>query len=165
VESCALLEIAVLVTDGRLERVLEGPDLVIHQSEAVLAGMNEWCVSHHGKSGLTERVRSSKVSLQEAEEAVLSFVARHTVAGHAQLAGNSVHCDLGFLRRYMPRLAAHLHYRIVDVSSVRELAKRWYPAEMRKAPRKACEHTAKADILESLDELRWLRRTVFKPVR
>ena len=143
--------------------MIEGPDLVVHQPDDVLHAMNAWCVEQHGKSGLTQRVRASTTTLEAAEDAVLAFVAAHTHPGAAQLAGNSVHCDLAFLRRYMPRLAAHLHYRIVDVSSVRELAKRWYPGEMRKAPRKACEHTALADIRESLDELRWLRKAVFKP--
>jgi len=201
VETCAILEIAVMVSDGDLVRqetrgaesttsdapadqgrVIEvtilqtqpsvsdlvpsqGPSLVIHHPEPVLAGMNAWCVEQHGKSGLTQRVRASAITLAEAEAAVLSFVARHTQPQAAQLAGNSVHVDLAFLRRYMPSLAAHLSYRIVDVSSVRELAKRWYPAEMRRAPRKACEHTALADIRESLAELRWLRKTVFKAPR
>jgi len=164
VDVCAIIEIAVLITDGQLGRVVEGPDLVIHQSEAVLAGMNEWCVEQHGKSGLTQRVRESRVSLEEAETAVLAFVAAHTQPGTATLAGNSVHCDLAFIKRYMPRLAAHLHYRIVDVSSVRELASRWFPNHSRRAPRKSMQHTAKADILESLEELRFLRKAIFKPV-
>jgi len=164
VDVCAIIEIAVLITDGQLGRVVEGPDLVIHQSEAVLAGMNEWCVEQHGKSGLTQRVRESRVSLEEAETAVLAFVAAHTQPGTATLAGNSVHCDLAFIKRYMPRLAAHFHYRIVDVSSVRELASRWFPNHSRRAPRKSMQHTAKADILESLEELRFLRKAIFKPV-
>ena len=130
--------------------------------EEVIAGMNEWCVEQHGKSGLTERVRASTVSLADAEAAVLAFVSTHCAAGAAILAGNSVHADLAFIKRYMPRLAAHLHYRLVDVSSVRELAKRWYPNASRRAPRKACAHTAKADILESIEELRFLKKAVFK---
>jgi oligoribonuclease len=148
VDTCHLIEIAVVVTDGQLSRTAHGPDIVIHQSEEVLAGMNEWCVEQHGKSGLTERVRASTTSLAEAESAVLAFVALHADAGSATLAGNSVHCDLAFLKRHMPRLAAHLHYRIVDVSSVRELAKRWFPSASKRAPRKACLHTARSDILE-----------------
>ena len=145
------------------ERVIEGPNLVIHQSDEVLHGMNAWCVEQHGKSGLTQRVRASDVSLAAAEDAVLAFVERHTTAGTAPIAGNTVHCDLLFLRRYMPRLAAHLHYRIVDVSSIHELAKRWYPAELRRQPRKTNAHTAMSDVRESLAELRWLRKHVFKP--
>lgn len=151
VETCALIEIAVLVTDGQLRTVVEGPDLVIAQSEEVLAGMNAWCVEHHGKSGLTERVRASTVSLAEAEEQCLAFVSRFCAHGTAQLAGNSVHVDLSFLKRYMPRLAAHLSYRVVDVSSISALGWRWYPSTMRRQPRKECAHTAKADILESLN--------------
>jgi len=162
VETCTILEIACLLTDGNLETVIHGPEIVIHHSEEVLAGMNDWCIEHHGKSGLTQRVRESTVSLQEAETQVLEFVQRYTLPGCVHLAGNSVHCDLSFLKRYMPNLAAHLHYRIVDVSSVRELARRWFPSDMRKAPRKELRHTAKADILESLTELKWLRKTVFK---
>lgn len=183
VETCALIEIAVLVTDGQLRTVVEGPDLVIAQSEEVLAGMNAWCVEHHGKSGLTERVRASTVSLVEAEEQCLAFVSRFCAHGTAQLAGNSVHVDLSFLKRYMPRLAAHLSYRVVDVSSISALGWRWFPSTMRRQPRKECAHTAKADILESLNgawmwrgvgalesadsilpsELRFLRKHIFKP--
>lgn len=160
--TCVIIEIAVLITDGQLSRVVEGPDLVIHHPDSVLSTMNEWCVEHHGESGLTERVRASQVSLADAEHQVLRFVKQWTGPGQAQLAGNSVHADLAFLKRHMPALAKHLHYRIVDVSSVRELAKRWFPSACRNAPRKTCQHTAKADILESLEELRWLRKTVFK---
>ena len=155
-----VLEIAVLVTDGSLERAIEGPDLVIHHEEAVLASMNAWSEEQHGKSGMTTRVRESKTSLTAAEDAVLAFVELHTPR-HTPLAGSSVHMDLAFFRVHMPRLAAHLHYRIVDVSTVAQLAMRWFPKVMRKAPHKKREHTALADIRESLAELRWLRTHVF----
>ena len=151
VDTCSIIEIAVLVSDGQLRTVREGPDLVVHQSDAVLDGMNEWCVEHHGKSGLTERVRASTVSLAQAEEEVLAFVSRFCAPGSAPLAGNSVHCDLAFLKRYMPRLAAHLSYRIVDVSSISAMGWRWFPSTMRRQPKKECAHTAKSDILESLN--------------
>lgn len=165
VDTCTILEIACLLTDGSLNTVIHGPEIVIHHDEDVLSTMNDWCKEHHGKSGLTQRVRESTVTLREAEAQVLEFVQRYTTAGGAHLAGNSVHADLAFLKRYMPSLAAHLHYRIVDVSSVRELARRWYPADMKKAPRKELRHTARSDILESLSELKWLRKTVFKAPR
>lgn len=142
-----MLQIAVVVTDGRLERVVEGPEIAISHSEAVLAGMNEWCVKHHGDSGLTQAVRDSGVSMAEAEEAVLAFVRQHVpepFVGH--LAGNSVHVDLAFLRRCMPRLVGHLHYRIVDVSSVGECVRRWCPRDFGKGPKKTNAHTAMSDI-------------------
>lgn len=162
VDECTILEIAVVLTDGQLNNVIHGPEVVIHHSDEVLAGMNDWCRQHHEKSGLTDRVRQSTVSMEEAESQMLRFVRKHTQPGCCHLAGNTVHCDLGFIKRYMPRLAAHLHYRIVDVSSVRELARRWFPDLMKKAPRKEMRHTARSDILESLNELIWLRKTVFK---
>lgn len=160
----SILEIAVLVSDGRLAIVREGPSLVVHQPESVLAGMNDWCMAQHGRSGLTGRVRASAVSLAEAEEAVLAFAVAHAgpAPGCTPLAGSSVHQDLAFLRVHMPRLAAHVHYRIVDVTSVRELARRWYPEVLKRAPRRASSHTALADIRDSLEELRWLRAHVFK---
>ena len=161
-DECTILEIAVVLTDGQLTNVIHGPEVVIHQSEEVLGAMNDWCREHHEKSGLTERVRQSTVTMEQAEAQVLRFVRQHTQPGCCHLAGNTVHCDLSFLKRYMPRLAAHLHYRIVDVSSVRELARRWFPNEMKKAPRKEMRHTARSDILESLNELIWLRKAVFK---
>ena len=123
VERDTIVEIACLVSDGDLKRVVEGPALAIHQPEEVLANMNDWCKEHHGKSGLTQRVRESTVSLEEAEQRVLDFVREHTEYQSAQLAGNSVHVDRAFLMRRMPRLLEHLHYRIVDVSSFAEVAR------------------------------------------
>lgn len=141
----------------------QGPNLAIHQSDEVLNGMNAWCIEHHGASGLTERVRDSTIGMQEAEDQVLAFVKKHVPEPKvALLAGNSVHVDLAFLRQCMPRLVEHLHYRIVDVSSIAEVCRRWCPDIARKAPRKIRLHTALADIKESVEELRYYKRTCFK---
>ena len=163
VEKHTILEIACVVTDGKLRQRLEGPDLVIHHPEEVLSGMNEWCVEHHGASGLTEEVRNSRVSMEEAEDAVLAFVREHIPEPKVGLlAGNSVHADLYFLRRYMPRLADHLHYRIVDVTSIMEVTRRFLPSVERRKPRKAAGHRALADIMESIDELEYYQKQVFE---
>lgn len=157
-----IIEIAVLVTDGQLELVAEGPNLVIHQSDELLGQMDEWNQSHHGASGLIDRVRASTVTEAEAEAAVLAFLCAHCPERTAPLAGNSIHQDRRFLRRYMPRVDAHLHYRNVDVSTVKELARRWYPEVAAAAPDKASTHRAMDDIRESIAELRYYRANVFR---
>ena len=125
--------------------------------------MHAWCIEHHGSSGLKQRVRDSTTSMQEAEEQVLAFVLKHVPEPKmALLAGNSVHVDLAFLRRCMLRLVNHLHYRIVDVSSIAEVCRRWCPDIARKAPRKETPHTALADIKESIEELRYYKKSCFK---
>ena len=157
-----VLEIACIVTDGTLDHEIEGPEIAIHQPDEVLEGMNEWCIEQHGKSGLTQRCRESTVGLEEAETRVLEFLQQHTKPGKVPIAGSTVHCDLAFLRQHMPRIAEHLHYRIVDVSSVKELCKRWFPHQWREAPKKVLAHTAMSDIRESIQELRYYRRTIFR---
>jgi len=161
VERCRILEIAVLVTDGALEVVAEGPELVVHQEDGVLAAMDAWNTEHHGASGLTAAVRASTVSEAEAERQVLEFVATHCPPGTAPLAGNSVWMDRLFLRRYMPALERHLHYRIVDVSTLKELARRWAPDVLERLPPKAEKHRALDDIRESVAELAFYRRELF----
>ncbi|KAK9820106.1 hypothetical protein WJX72_006205 [[Myrmecia] bisecta] len=158
-----IVEIACIVTDGDMRTVIEGPALAIHHPESVLTSMNAWCIEHHGASGLTQRVRESTISMQEAEQQVLKFVQRHTEPKLAQLAGNSVHVDLAFLRKHMPLLAEHIPHRIVDVSTVVELARRWFPKAHKQAPKKKAAHTALSDIRESISELRYYRDAVFKP--
>ncbi len=158
--ACRILEIATIVTDGRLEILSEGPDLVVHQPDAVLDTMDEWCTRHHGESGLTEQVRASSVSEAEAERQTLEFLARFTQAGASPLCGNSVHQDRRFIARYMPKLDAFLHYRLVDVSTLKELQRRWYP-ELR-APPKRETHRALDDIRESIEELRFYRAALFR---
>lgn len=157
-----IIEIALLVTEGDLTVVAEGPDLVIHQSEELLGAMDEWNTSHHGASGLTDKVRESTVDEEAAETEVLAFLAKHCVPKRAVLAGNSIHQDRRFIRSYMPRLDAFLHYRQVDVSSVKELARRWYPKTLAKSPRKKETHRAMDDIRESLAELAYYRAAVFR---
>eukprot|EP00455_Lapot_gusevi_P029123 TRINITY_DN3118_c0_g1_i4.p1 TRINITY_DN3118_c0_g1~~TRINITY_DN3118_c0_g1_i4.p1 ORF type:complete len:239 (-),score=33.33 TRINITY_DN3118_c0_g1_i4:37-753(-) len=161
-EKNSIMEIAVLISDGQLVHILEGPEIAIHQSEEMLNNMNEWCIQHHGSSGLTQRCRESTISMEQAEEQVLAFLQKYTAAGVCPLAGNSVSVDRTFLQRYMPRVASHLHYRTVDVSTVKELCRRWFPQELAAAPRKVLAHTALSDIYESIKELRYYRTAVFK---
>lgn len=156
-----IIEIATIITDGRLNILAEGPELVIHQPDALLDGMDEWNRTHHGGSGLTERVRRSKVTEAAAEEETLTFIGRYCEPRTIPLAGNSIHQDRRFLSRYMPRLHDYLHYRNVDVSTIKELAKRWHPEVAHRAPRKSGSHRALEDIKESIAELRYYRRALF----
>ena len=154
-----IIEAAILVTDSALEVVAEGPELVIHQSDELLGAMDEWNTRHHGESGLTERVRASTLSEAEAEARLLAFVEEHCAEGTAPLAGNSIWQDRRFLARYMPRFEGYLHYRLIDVSTLKELARRWRPDVLAKAPTKRGSHRALDDIRESLEELRHYRDT------
>jgi oligoribonuclease len=162
-ETEVILEIACIVTDGALEEAIEGPDLVLHATDEQLEGMVDIVTEMHATSGLSAEVKKSTLTAAQAERKVLEFVAEHVPEpSSAPLAGNSVHADRAFLRRYMPALEAYLHYRIVDVSTVKELARRWYPEAADKAPRKRGGHRALADIRESIDELRYLRSMIFR---
>lgn len=156
-----ILEIATLVTDSNLNILAEGPNLAIFQPEEVLAGMDEWNQTHHGKSGLLDRVRASRESLRSAEEKTLAFVAAYCQPKTSPLCGNSVWQDRRFLDRYMDELNRYFHYRIIDVSTIKELANRWYP----QLPpfKKAESHQALADIRESLAELQYFRKNCFLP--
>lgn len=158
----ALVEIAVLVTDGDLNVLGDGVDVVIHADEAALAAMPPVVEEMHRKSGLTEEIRASRVTVREAEALVLEYVRAHVPeAGTAPLAGNSIATDRGFIARDMPELDAHLHYRMIDVSSVKELARRWFPRVFYAKPEKGLAHRALADIVESIRELEYYRRTLF----
>lgn len=159
-DTCRILEIATLVTDHELEVIGEGPDLVVHQPDEVLDAMDEWCTKHHGESGLTEQVRRSNISLAQAEAQTLEFLRRHTKAGKSPLCGNSVWQDRRFISRYMPALDEFLHYRLIDVSTIKELTKRWYPSV--ELPTKKETHRALDDIQESIAELRFYRENVFR---
>jgi oligoribonuclease len=160
----ALIEIAALVTDGELRVLGEGVDVVIHADDAKLDGMIELVRDMHARSGLTEAVRASTVSVAEAEQLVLDYVRKHVPEpGTAPLAGNSIATDRQFLARDMPELNGHLHYRMVDVSSVKELCRRWYPRIFFAKPDKGLAHRALADIEESIRELRYYRATAFVP--
>jgi len=157
--TCYVLEIATVITDADLKVVAEGPQLIVHQPDEVLENMGEWCIEHHGESGLTEAVRNSKVSLAEAEAQTLEFVRQHTSEGLSPVCGNSVDLDCRFIQRHMPALDAFVHWQIIDVSTIKELAKRWYPDL--EAPPKAGTHRALDDILESIAELRHYRERLF----
>jgi oligoribonuclease len=160
----ALIEIAVLVTDGDLKVLGDGVDVVIHADEDKLAGMPDIVREMHAKSGLTEAVRASTVTMAEAEELALAYIREHVPDPRtAPLAGNSIATDRGFLSRDMPALDAHLHYRMVDVSSIKELCRRWYPRVFYAKPEKGLAHRALADIEESIRELDYYRATLFVP--
>ena len=164
VRSDALIEIAVLVTDAELTVLDEGLDIVIHAEDALLDGMVDVVRDMHAASGLTQEVRDSTVTVAEAEQQVLEYVRRHVPdARTAPLCGNSIATDRGFLARDMPELNEHLHYRMIDVSSIKELTRRWYPRVYFSQPAKGMAHRALADIAESIRELRYYRRTVFVP--
>jgi oligoribonuclease len=158
-----ILEIACIVTDGSLEGSIEGPDIVIHAPDDKLEAMVPIVAEMHAASGLTTAVRESSVTVVDAEQRVLDFIIEHVAEPNAApLAGNSVHADRAFLRRHMPALDDYLHYRIVDVSTVKELARRWYPEAVERAPKKEGGHRALADIRESIDELRYYRTAIFR---
>ncbi|HJD81303.1 oligoribonuclease [Kitasatospora aureofaciens] len=159
----ALVEVAVLVTDSELNILGEGVDVIIRPPVEALANMPEVVRVMHTTSGLLEELEQG-VTLAEAEERVLAYVREHVPeAGKTPLCGNSVATDRGFLARDMPTLERHLHYRIVDVSSIKELARRWYPKAYYNSPPKGGNHRALADIRESIDELRYYREAVFVP--
>ncbi len=159
-----LIEIAALVTDADLNVLGGGIDVVIHTDDEALDGMIEVVARMHGSSGLTEEVRASTVDLAAAEEMVLDYIRSHVKAPKtAPLAGNSIATDRGFLARDMPTLDDYLHYRMIDVSSIKELCRRWYPRIYYGQPDKGLAHRALADIEESIRELQYYRRTAFVP--
>ena len=159
-----LIEIAVLVTDGDLNILGDGLDLVIHADDAALTGMLPVVTEMHTRSGLIEEVRASTVDLATAEAAVLDYIRKHVKqAKTAPLAGNSIGTDRGFIARDMPALDAFLHYRMIDVSSIKELCRRWYPRIYYGQPTKGLAHRALADIHESIRELKYYRGTAFVP--
>lgn len=159
-ERHTICEIATIITDNRLNILAEGPELVIGLDEETLGRMDPWCVEHHGKSGLTERIRKSTTTMEEAEKKTLAFIKQYVGPKGAPLCGNSVWQDRRFLETYMPTIDDYLHYRIVDVSSIKELVYRWFPAEYR-APNKSNKHRALEDIRESIEELQYYRANVF----
>ena len=151
-DSDRIIEIAVVVTDPQLTVRVEGPVFAVHQSDAVLDGMDNWNRGTHGKSGLTARVRASAIDEAAAEMQVIAFLKQYVPEGKSPMCGNSICQDRRFLARHMPRLEAYFHYRNVDVSTLKELARRWKPAVL-DGFKKAQAHTALADIHESIDEM------------
>ena len=159
-ENDRILEIATVVTDSRLNVLAEGPSLIVHQAPEVLARMDEWNVSHHTESGLVDRVVTSSISEAMAEAETLAFVAQFVGSRQSPLCGNTIGQDRRFLVRYMPELEAYLHYRSIDVSTVKELAMRWRPSIMASV-KKRSRHRALDDIRESIDELKVYQAAFF----
>jgi oligoribonuclease len=162
--SDVLLEIAALVTDSELNILDEGVDIVVHATDEQLAGMIDFVRDMHATSGLTDAVRAATTTVAEAEAEVLAYIKKHVPEMRkAPLCGNSIATDRGFLALQMPELEQWLHYRMVDVSSIKELARRWYPRAYFASPDKNGGHRALADIRESIEELRYYREVVFVP--
>lgn len=158
-----IVEVAALVTDAELNILGEGIDIVVHATQAQLAEMDEVVVAMHTDNGLLPEITASTVSLADAEDAVLGLVAKHCDPAHpAPLAGNSIATDRSFIRAHMPRLDAALHYRMIDVSTIKELARRWHPRAYFNQPDKGMAHRALQDIIESIRELDFYRRSVFR---
>ena len=156
----SIIVIATIITDGELNITAEGPNLAIKVSEELLANMDEWNTTHHTSSGLVERIRSEGVPLEEAIKQTCEFLEQNIEPGTAPLCGNSIHNDRAFLAKEMPEVLDLLHYRIVDVSTIKELVNRWYPDLQRYRKKEA--HRALDDIIESVEELRYYRQHIFK---
>jgi len=156
-----IIEIATIVTDGDLNVVEEGPVIAIHQTDEVLAAMDEWNTRQHGASGLVDRVKASPFNEQDAEKATLEFLKKHVAPGISPMCGNSICQDRRFLARCMPELEEFFHYRNLDVSSIKELAIRWYPALARQF-KKDSRHLALDDVKDSIRELRFYRENFIK---
>lgn len=158
-----IVEVAAVVTDAELNILDEGLDLVVHATEEQLREMDDFVTAMHAKSGLDKEIRQSSTTIEEAEDAVLELLQKHCDPNHpAPLAGNSIATDRTFIRAYMPRLDAALHYRMIDVSTIKELARRWHPRAYFNQPDKGMAHRALQDIIESIRELDFYRRSVFR---
>ena len=162
-KKCTILEIGAIVTDSQLEVSIEGPEIAIHHSEKTLKGMEPWSRRTHRLSGLTDECRRSKIGMKKAEDKALEFVKTHCAPKTAPLCGNTIWQDRRFLVKYMPRLEAYLHYRTIDVSSVKELVSRWYPEDHKMPRLKKQTHRVMEDIRESIEELKHYRKKVFIP--
>ena len=154
-----ILEIATIITDRELNVIAQGPELAIHHGAHVLNAMGEWCVKHDRASGLSRRVLESNVEMQQAASETLAFMKEYAIEGKSPLCGNSIHQDRRFLRRYMPDVDAFLHYRNIDVSTIKELQRRWYPDF--RLPKKRTAHLALSDIQDSIAELKMYREKFF----
>ena len=155
-ETDCIIELAIVVTDADLNIVAEGPVLVVHQSDTVMNGMDSWNRATHGKSGLIDKVRASQLNEAEAEAQMIAFLCQHIGPGVSPMCGNSICQDRRFMARCMPKLEAYFHYRNLDVSTLKELAKRWRPG-LAEGFKKGSKHEALADIYESIEELKYYR--------
>ena len=160
-DSDRIIEVAIVITSEHLEAVAEGPVRVVHQSDAVLDAMDSWNKGTHGRSGLIAKVKASSLSDADVETEMLDFLSQHVPSGVSPMCGNSVCQDRRFLARYMPRLEAYFHYRNLDVSTLKELARRWKPQIMSGLVKQG-KHEALADIYESIEELRYYREHLLK---
>ena len=160
-ETDRIIEIATIVTDDHLNILAEGPVIAIHQPNNILDGMDEWCTTHHGRSGLTQRVRESRVGEAEAELKTLAFLREYLPEGASPMCGNSICQDRRFMARWMPKLEAFFHYRNLDVGTLKELAARWAP-EVYKGHKKDSRHLALYDIRDSIEELQYYRDTFLR---
>ena len=160
-ETDRIIEVAVVVTDANLNVLAEGPDYAIHQSDAVLNGMDAWNKGTHGRSGLIDRVKASNITEAMAEDALIDFLIDYVPRGKSPMCGNTICQDRRFMAKTMPRLEAFFHYRNLDVSTLKELARRWKP-ELIDGFKKQQKHTALADIMESIDELKYYREHFIK---
>jgi oligoribonuclease len=158
-DSDRIIEIAMLVTDAQLTVIAEGPVLVVHQPDEVMDAMDSWNKSTHKKSGLIDKVRASRMTEADAERAAIDFLSQHVPASSSPMCGNSICQDRRFLARWMPKLEAYFHYRNLDVSTLKELVRRWKP-DLLKGFTKEGKHEAMADILESIEELKFYRKSV-----
>lgn len=156
-----IIEMATLVTDSDLNVIAEGPVFAIHQSDTLLNGMDEWNTKQHNQSGLVQRVRDSKITEAEAEATTIAFLEKHIDAGLSPMCGNSIWQDRRFLTKYMPKLEQYFHYRMIDVSTLKELAKRWAP-EVAAGVKKESSHLALSDIRDSINELAHYRTHFLK---
>ena len=161
-ETERILEIAIIVTDAHLNVIATAPVWVVHQEDALLDAMDAWNKGTHGKSGLIDKVKASTLTEADVEAQCLAFLKQHVKASISPMCGNTIHQDRRFMNRYMPKLEAYFHYRNIDVSTIKELCKRWQP-EIAKGFTKKQAHTALADIIESVEELRYYREKLFIP--
>ncbi|XP_050534636.1 oligoribonuclease, mitochondrial isoform X2 [Daktulosphaira vitifoliae] len=153
-----LIEAAVIVTDGQLNILAEGPNIIIKHPDEVLDNMEEWPKNHHAMSGLTESCKKSKITLEQADQILYDFIDPFTIKGKCALAGNSIYMDRIFIRKYLPKFENQLSYRLIDVSTLKELLKRWDPKFIDMAPKKTMKHRALDDIRESLNELSFYKK-------
>lgn len=165
-DNCRVLEVACVITDSNLTVIASAPELVIHQTKEVLINMNSWCLTQHKKSGLIEECLKSTTSEQAADTILVKFLKEHQIAiRECPLAGNTVYVDRLFMRKHLPEFESHLHYRIIDVSSIKELCRRWFPKEYENCPDKKkelCNHRAMSDIMLSIEELKYYKKVIFR---
>ncbi|XP_055851424.1 probable oligoribonuclease [Episyrphus balteatus] len=157
-----ILELSCIITDKDLNIVAEGPNIEVHQPDEVLENMNDWCMKHHAETKLIDKCRSSNISEEMAQEMLVEFLKANIPKGKCPLAGNSVYMDRLFINRYMPKVDNYLHYRIIDVSTVKELCRRWNPSVAAGAPKKKLVHRSEDDIRESIIEMKYYKKFLFK---